>query len=78
MPWKNDNNQLERTFTFKDFKEALVFTNKVGEIAERLNHHPVITLTWGKVTIVTTTHDAGNKVTDKDIELTREIDKLVS
>lgn len=43
--------QLHRTFTFKDFKEALAFTNKVGEIAEQEGHHPAILTEWGKVTV---------------------------
>lgn len=49
---------LERTFTFKDFAQALAFTNKVGELAEAANHHPEITLTWGKVTVAWWTHVA--------------------
>lgn len=44
-------NRLQRTFTFNDFKTALAFTNKVGEIAEQEDHHPAILTEWGKVTI---------------------------
>lgn len=43
--------RLKRTFTFPDFKSALAFTNKVGDIAEDVGHHPLITLEWGKVTV---------------------------
>lgn len=46
-----DNGRLSKTYTFKDFKEALDFTNKVGELAEKEGHHPSIHLSWGKVVI---------------------------
>ncbi len=48
---------LKRSFDFKNFAEALAFTNLVGEIAEHQGHHPLITLTWGKVTVEWWTHD---------------------
>jgi len=47
---------LIRTFTFQNFAEALTFTNDVGEIAEKEGHHPLIHLTWGKVTVEWWTH----------------------
>ena len=48
--------KLTREFNFKDFKQALAFTNRVGEMAERENHHPAITTEWGKVTLYWWTH----------------------
>jgi 4a-hydroxytetrahydrobiopterin dehydratase len=48
--------QLQRTFRFPDFAEALQFTNEIGEIAEEQGHHPVITLTYGAVTVAWWTH----------------------
>lgn len=56
--WKisDDTKSIEKEFTFKDFKEALAFVNKVGEIAESEGHHPDIELGWGKVKITLTTH----------------------
>jgi 4a-hydroxytetrahydrobiopterin dehydratase len=48
--------RLRRKFTFKNFIQALEFTNAVGEIAEEEDHHPLITLTWGEVTIEWWTH----------------------
>jgi 4a-hydroxytetrahydrobiopterin dehydratase len=47
---------LKRTFKFKNFKEALDFTGKVGEIAEQENHHPSILTEWGKATVTWVTH----------------------
>ena len=48
--------RLTRTFTFKNFAEALVFTNRVGEIAEQENHHPALLTEWGRVTVTWWTH----------------------
>jgi 4a-hydroxytetrahydrobiopterin dehydratase len=48
--------RLERSFKFKDFSGALGFTDRVGELAEREGHHPVLTTEWGKVTVAWWTH----------------------
>jgi 4a-hydroxytetrahydrobiopterin dehydratase len=48
--------RLERTFKFKNFAQALEFTNKVGAIAEEQDHHPRIVTEWGKVTLAWWTH----------------------
>jgi 4a-hydroxytetrahydrobiopterin dehydratase len=47
---------LEKEYRFKNFQQALDFTNAIGSIAEKENHHPVITLTWGKVNVKIWTH----------------------
>ncbi len=58
--WKVEGeHHLERGFTFKNFKEALAFVNKIGAIAEAEGHHPDIFLTWGKVKITLYTHKIG-------------------
>lgn len=49
--------RLKRVFDFKNFVEALEFTNAVGEIAENQGHHPLISLTWGEVTVEWWTHN---------------------
>ena len=48
--------RLERVFEFKNFVEALDFTNRVGELAEEQNHHPALLTEWGKVTVQWWTH----------------------
>lgn len=53
---RNGIKRLERSFDFKDFAEALAFTNKVGELAEREGHHPDILTEWGRVTVTWWTH----------------------
>ena len=55
--WKIINeHHLEKEYSFKNFKEALDFTVKVGELAEDQDHHPDIFLTWGKVKVTIWTH----------------------
>jgi len=74
--WLNQNNSLTKEFIFKNFKEALAFVNKVGEIAESKNHHPdILMYGYKKVKITLTTHDQG-KVTNKDTEMAKLIDKI--
>jgi 4a-hydroxytetrahydrobiopterin dehydratase len=74
--WKIvDGKKLSRTYTFPDFKTALDFVNRVGEIAERQGHHPDIHLGWGRVEIETWTHDAGG-LTEQDFLLASQIDHL--
>lgn len=74
--WSFDSNQIHRDFQFKDFKEALNFVNKVGDEAEKMNHHPDIFLhSWNKVKITVSTHSEGG-VTEKDFKLAAIIDKL--
>lgn len=52
-------NRLERVFKFKNFAQALEFTNKIGAIAEEENHHPLIITEWGRVTVDWWTHKIG-------------------
>jgi 4a-hydroxytetrahydrobiopterin dehydratase len=74
--WNEANNKLTKVFKFPDFKSALLFVNMVGEIAEKIGHHPDIWLSWGSVTVSTTTHDKGNSITLLDHNLTGMIDDI--
>jgi len=67
---------LQRDFEFRDFAEALGFVNRVGELAERENHHPDITIHWNRVTLRWWTHVA-DAVTDRDYELAARSNELV-
>ena len=67
---------LEKEFRFPDFREALNFTNRVGELAEQQGHHPDIHLSWGKVRIEIWTHKI-NGLTRSDFVLAAKIDGLV-
>ena len=76
--WKKENNQLTRSFEFRDFKEAFGFMTQVAMLAEQHNHHPVWTNVWNKVNIRLSTQDAGNVITELDQELANAIDKLLT
>lgn len=67
--------EIHRVFRFKDFKEALAFTNKVGAIAEEQGHHPDIRLSWGKVGIYLTTHSIKG-LSENDFIVAVKIDLL--
>ena len=56
MPEVAGVRRLERVFAFKDFAQALAFTNQVGELAEAEGHHPAILTEWGRVTVTWWTH----------------------
>lgn len=66
---------LEKEFKFKDFKQALAFTNHVGKIAETQEHHPDIFLTWGKVKITVWTHKIDG-LTESDFVLAAKIEQI--
>lgn len=74
--WYFLDNQIFRDYQFKDFKEALVFVNKIGNEAEAMDHHPDIVLhSWNKVKISISTHSEGG-ITDKDFLLAEKIELL--
>lgn len=74
--WKIVNeHHLEKEFRFKDFKEALEFTNKIGCLAEQEEHHPDIHLSWGRVRVVLWTHKI-NGLSESDFILAAKIDNL--
>jgi 4a-hydroxytetrahydrobiopterin dehydratase len=66
---------LERKFKFKDFREALAFTNRVGELAEQQNHHPDIYLAWGEVKVTLWTHKIDG-LTESDFVMAAKVDQV--
>lgn len=74
--WKEENNQLVKSFKFEDFKEAFGFLQQVAFLAEEHVHHPEIYNVYNEVTLKLTTHDAGNTVTGKDKKLAKAIDGI--
>lgn len=73
--WSEVDGALERTFSFRDFAEALAFVNRVGELAEAVNHHPDIHIDYRKVTLRWWTHTAGG-ITDRDEKLAARTSEL--
>lgn len=74
--WSYDNDSLQKTFVFNSFKEALSFIVRLGLHAEEQQHHPNIQNVYNKVIITLSTHDAGDKVTAKDHQLAKTIEKF--
>ena len=75
--WKEQNNKLTREFSFNDFSEAFAFMTRVAFLAEKMDHHPEWSNVYNRVTISLSTHEAGDIVTEKDHQLSREIDLLL-
>ena len=73
--WTVEGKQLRSTRLFKDFIEAIAFVNKLVAPSEAAGHHPDIEISYNKVTLNLTTHDAGG-LTDKDFALAQEISTL--
>ena len=70
-----EGHHITRSFGFPDFRQALAFVNKVGELAEQQGHHPDILLSWGKAEVTTWTHKI-NGLTESDFILAAKIDRL--
>jgi 4a-hydroxytetrahydrobiopterin dehydratase len=76
--WKvEQGKQLSKTYQFPDFRSALDFVNRVGEVAESEGHHPDLHLTWGRVDVSTWTHSAGG-LTESDFILAAKIERAYS
>ena len=66
---------LENEYKFKDFREALAFTNQVGKLAEKQQHHPDIYLAWGKVKLTLWTHKIDG-LTESDFIFAARVDAI--
>ena len=74
--WSFNNNSINKEFELKDFKGALQFVNKIGDEAEKMDHHPDILIhSWNKVKITISTHSAGG-VTQNDFNLAKKIEEI--
>jgi 4a-hydroxytetrahydrobiopterin dehydratase len=71
--WALRGDALAKTFKFGSFREAMSFMVRVGFEAEAMNHHPAWTNVYNRVAIRLNTHEAGDKVTAKDLELAKRI-----
>jgi 4a-hydroxytetrahydrobiopterin dehydratase len=74
--WTHANSMIRKTFRFNDFGEAIGWTVRVAFLAEAYGHHPDIDIRYNRVTLALTTHDAGNQVTQKDVDLARAVEQL--
>ncbi len=74
--WSFQDDKLQKSFEFADFRTAMSFLIRVSYEAEQQNHHPEIQNCYNKVSFSLNTHDAGGKVTDKDFSLAGAIDGI--
>jgi 4a-hydroxytetrahydrobiopterin dehydratase len=75
--WDEVDGKLRREMVFADFSEAWGFMNRVALLADAPGHHPDWWNSWNRVTIELTTHDAGNIVTAKDVDLATAVNALL-
>ena len=74
--WPKDNQgRIFKEFKFKNYRQSFAFTSQVAMLSEKKNHHPTIILDYGKVVIKLISHDV-NAVTERDIDLAIQIDKI--
>jgi len=71
--WEVEGQRLVFTHDFGSFRDAMAFLVRLGFEAEELNHHPEIRNVYGRVELALTTHDAGNRITELDVELARRV-----
>jgi len=74
--WQLEGSKLLKAYQFKDFSAALAFINQAGALAEAQGHHPEIHNVWNRVTLRLCTHDAGDRITEKDLTLARALQSL--
>jgi 4a-hydroxytetrahydrobiopterin dehydratase len=74
--WTNKENSLEKTYRFDTFESAMDFMQQAALIISEADHHPTWTNTYNQIHVSLSTHDAGNKVTDKDWTLAHALDAL--
>jgi 4a-hydroxytetrahydrobiopterin dehydratase len=74
--WWIASEKLQRSFVFRDFKHAMAFVNQVAELAESINHHPDIYISYSRVQFELSTHEVGG-LTQKDFQLAALINGLM-
>ena len=73
--WEQKGSAIERQFQFEDFTGSVDFVNRITPVANAMNHHPDLAISWNKVTVTLSTHSEGG-LTDNDFELAARIDAL--
>jgi len=73
--WERDGDALRKQFKFDDFTGSVDFVNRITPVAEEMNHHPDLSISWNTVTVSLSTHSQGG-ITENDFELATKIDPL--
>jgi 4a-hydroxytetrahydrobiopterin dehydratase len=74
--WEREGNALVRTYKFETYLAGVAFASAAGVVCEGLDHHPDMLIGWKKVSLRFTTHDAGHKISAKDIAAAKAVDAL--
>ena len=74
--WALHDGQIRRTYQTDGWRTTLMVVNAIGFLAEAVDHHPDLAVSWGKVTVGLNTHSAGG-ITDKDLELAHAIERTI-
>lgn len=77
IDWTIEHGKLSKTFKFKSYAAGIMFAAAVGQRADKMDHHPDITIGYQKVTVAVNTHDVGG-ISHLDFELARQVDGLLS
>lgn len=72
--WERKGDAIERQFQFEDFSGSVDFVNRITPVANEMNHHPDLAISWNTVTVTLTTHSEGG-LTESDFELAQRIDQ---
>ena len=73
--WRREGDAIAKEFELGDFAGSVAFVNRLAAVAEELNHHPDLSVSWSKVTVTITTHSQGG-LTENDFELAKKVDPL--
>jgi 4a-hydroxytetrahydrobiopterin dehydratase len=76
--WQERDGCLVRELQFADFAEAFAFVTRVALVAQARDHHPDVAISWNRVTLTLTSHDAGRTITSRDRDLASAIDDLLA
>ena len=74
--WRQEGRYIVRDFTFASFRDSMSFANRVADVAEEIDHHPDISISYTRVTMSITTHSEGG-LTRRDLRLARRMDALI-
>ena len=74
--WSRDGDAISKTFELDSYMAGLALATAIGTVCEGLNHHPDMLIGWRKVSVTLTTHDAGHKISQKDIDAAKKIESL--
>jgi 4a-hydroxytetrahydrobiopterin dehydratase len=73
--WERDGDAIKRQFKFEDFQASVDFLNRITPVAEDMNHHPDVSISWNTVDLTLSTHSEGG-ITENDFALAGQIDSL--